>query len=179
MPVVHARTLAEAQLYANLSVLLEDTGDVRSGTPEDGREAWTVRFGDIEALVPYASEAAAADAGFRFGVGHSELIDAGQWQLISAEYAHRTLAEDLAFAEQPDDGRYEDIVLGWQIARDAAIEVLKFVPPGQDRVPDEAFWTEVGLIARDREPGRFTRTVLEADIAYYQHNLNDLRKTNT
>ena len=49
MPVVHARTLAEAQLYANLSVLLEDTGDVRSGTPEDGREAWTVRFGDIEA----------------------------------------------------------------------------------------------------------------------------------
>jgi hypothetical protein len=41
------------------------------------------------------------------------------------------------------------------IARAAVEEVVKFIQPGQDAVPDDAFWTEDGRRVRDTEPGRF------------------------
>jgi hypothetical protein len=34
-------------------------------------------------------------------------------------------------------------------------EVLKFVPPGGDAVPAEAFWTDAGRAEQERDPGRF------------------------
>lgn len=97
--MLRARTLAEANLYANLSFLLTGEGEsVAPDGPEEGPEGWTLRYGQVEIFVPYASEAEARRSGVRFGPGVSELIDAGQWKLISAEYAHQTLQRDIAYS---------------------------------------------------------------------------------
>lgn len=179
--MLRARTLAEANLYANLSLLLTGEGEaVAPDEPEEGPEGWTVRYGQVEIFVPYASEAEARRSGARFGPGVSELIDAGQWKLISAEYAHQTLRQDMAYsvARADDEEAYQAIVTGWRLAMDAAGEVLKFIPPGADRVPDEAFWTEMGAAARAEEPERFTREVLERDIEMYQNYLDEFHEKN-
>ncbi len=39
--------------------------------------------------------------------------------------------------------------------------MIKFIPPGQEDVPDNAFWTERGQQVHDAEPGRFGRGRLE------------------
>ncbi|MEV7803919.1 hypothetical protein AB0O28_13305 [Microbispora sp. NPDC088329] len=169
----HARTLAEARLYLALTV--DGTGE--EAPPVEGPEAWTVRSGGVEVLVPYASEAEARDEGERFGVGLSELIDPGQWRLAGAGYARRALADDLEYAEEPGDERlFQRVVRGWETAGDALGEALKFIPPGEDEVPAEAFWTEAGLAARAAEPESFLRDRLAGDIAFYQQNLDDFRR---
>ena len=66
---------------------------------------------------------------------------------------------------QPLSGRYLDIITNrvrsdaspetlntWLAAVD---EVVKFVPAGQDAVPEDEFWTPEGRAVRDAEPGRF------------------------
>lgn len=181
MPELRARTLLEARLYAKLAGLSDGTegGENPAGMPVEGPDAWTFRFGDVGITVPYESEAEARREGERFGVGPSQLIDAGQWKLLGAGYARQVLELDLAFTEEPGDGSaYDDIVLGWQLAIDATGEVLKFIPPGEDEVPDHAFWTETGRRAREEEPGRFTRAVIEEDIDFYRNNLDDFRRMN-
>ncbi|MBB2742524.1 UNVERIFIED_ORG: hypothetical protein FHR35_002346 [Microbispora rosea subsp. rosea] len=173
--IPYARTLAEARLYLALTV----DEAAREEPPVEGPEAWTVRSGGVELLVPYASEAEARDEGERFGVGLSELIDPGQWRLAGAGYARRALADDLEYTEEPGDERlFQRVVSGWEAARDALGEALKFIPPGEDEVPAEAFWTEAGLAAREAEPDCFLRERLAEDIAFYQQNLDDFRRLN-
>ncbi|MFB6720130.1 hypothetical protein ACFCV3_08230 [Kribbella sp. NPDC056345] len=87
----------------------------------------------------------------------SELIDAGQWLALADELASRVPTDDpIARAER----------LGWAAA--AVDEVLKFVPVGEDDVPDWAFWTEDGRQTRDEQPGRFRRQRLEVVLATYR-----------
>ncbi|MEV4459421.1 hypothetical protein [Microbispora sp. NPDC049633] len=174
VPISYARTLAEARLYLALTV---EAG--REEPPVEGPEGWTLRSGGVEVLVPYASEAEARDEGEPFGVGLSELLDPGQWRLASAGYARRALADDLEYAEEPgDESLFLRVVSGWESARDALGEVLKFLPPGEREVPAEAFWTETGLAAREAEPESFLRDRLAEDIAFYQQNLDDFRSLN-
>jgi hypothetical protein len=185
VPDLRARTLVEAHLFINLTLAggaasEEVAGDYeRWTTLTEGQDAWTLRFDGppgeeiIEVEIPYATESEARDEGSRFGIGLSELLDPGQWQLISAGYARRVVEEDLGFAEDPTDReQYESVVKGWEYARDAAAEVLKFLPPGVDEVPPAAFWTEVGTATYQREPERFTRSRLTDDIAFYQDSLD-------
>ncbi len=173
VPIPHARTLAEARLYLALTV--DEAG--REEPPVEGPEGWTLRSGGVEVLVPYASEAEARDEGEPFGVGLSALLDPGQWRLAGAGYARRALADDLEYAEEPgDESLFLRVVSGWEAARDALAEVLKFIPPGEREVPAEAFWTETGLAAREAEPESFLRDRLAEDIAFYQHNLDDFRR---
>jgi hypothetical protein len=97
-----ARTLAEAMTYVSLLQAADDsrTAD-RSGPPEttlvEGAEAWTVRsdFGDVE--VRYASEHASRKLGVRFGLGVSQLIDAGQWILVADTCARRGAGRRLQY----------------------------------------------------------------------------------
>jgi hypothetical protein len=81
----------------------------------------------------------------------SRLFDPGEWLAIADDHAKRAPAtpRDLA------------------IARAAIEEVLKFIPPGGERVPDAAFHTARGQAVRDAEPGRFRRPRLEAVRATY------------
>ena len=73
----------------------------------------------------------------------SQLIDAGEWLWV---------ADHVASSVPPDP---EEGARALSMARAAVEEVLKFVPGGWDRVPDQGFWTERGLRVRTAEPGRF------------------------
>lgn len=76
----------------------------------------------------------------------SRLFDPGEWLAIADDHARRQPAtpHDLA------------------IARAAIEEVLKFVPAGDELIPDLAFRSARGRAVRDAEPGRFRRVRLEA-----------------
>jgi hypothetical protein len=60
---------------------------------------------------------------------------------------------DQAAGNVPVDPAEAQIALS--IARAAVGEVIKFVPPGQDVVPADEFWTPQGRRVFDAEPGRF------------------------
>jgi hypothetical protein len=78
------------------------------------------------------------------GAEPSELLDAGEWLWVA----------DLAAGNVPaDDSREARQAL--TIAMAAVEEVVKFIPPGQDEVPEKAFWSDRGWTVRQAEPGRF------------------------
>jgi hypothetical protein len=87
---------------------------------------------------------------FGSGDGPSRLVDAGQWLLASRE-----LAEDARVLMGSDDpsAAYDRL----RAAAAAVDEILKFVPPGADAVPDEAFWTDDGMTVRAGLPDWFER----------------------
>jgi hypothetical protein len=73
----------------------------------------------------------------------SQLLDAGEWLWVA----------DLTASNVPAD----DAGRALAIATAAVEEVLKFIPPGQDEVPDDAFWSDRGDEVRSAEPSRFRR----------------------
>jgi hypothetical protein len=46
--------------------------------------------------------------------------------------------------------------------------VAKFIPPGQDRVPDDAFTSSLGRTMRDAFPGRFLKADLLSRAQLYR-----------
>ncbi|MEU7691301.1 hypothetical protein OHB01_17060 [Microbispora hainanensis] len=76
------------------------------------------------------------------GAEPSELLDPGEWLWVA----------DLTAGNAPMEGDRRQAL---SIARAAVEEVIKFVPPGQDEVPEDAFWSERGRAVRAAEPGRF------------------------
>lgn len=74
----------------------------------------------------------------------SELLDAGEWLWVA----------DLTAGDVPVDDRAE-AERTLRVAAAAVAEVIKFVPPGAEEVPDDGFWSERGLQVRAAEPGRF------------------------
>jgi hypothetical protein len=91
----------------------------------------------------------------------SELIDAGQWLLMSEPAAEQTRA-DLAA------GELRDAALHAELALTCVTEVTKFVPPGSTEVPDSGFFTPAGRAARAADPRRFTlrRLLLLLDMLH-------------
>ncbi|PZS31301.1 MAG: hypothetical protein DLM59_10075 [Pseudonocardiales bacterium] len=76
----------------------------------------------------------------------SQLLDAGEWLWV---------AELSAGNAPPGDPARERQALA--IATRAVAEVVKFIPAGEEVVPDTAFWSARGRELRDAEPGRFNR----------------------
>ncbi|MFC7380822.1 hypothetical protein [Sphaerisporangium rhizosphaerae] len=74
----------------------------------------------------------------------SQLLDAGEWLWVADLTAGNVPADD------PDAARQ-----ALAIAVAAVEEVVKFVPPGEEQVPERAFWTDLGRQVRGAEPGRF------------------------
>jgi sirohydrochlorin ferrochelatase len=176
-----ARTLAEAHLYASVMAAADPTLPDAATEPVaagaelvEGAEAWTLTSGEVEVEIPYVSEQAARQVGARFGLGVSQLVDAGQWVLVATTYARRALEADLAYADGPAEERRR-IELNWELAADAMTEATKFLPAGADAVPDEAIWSELGTQARTGNPELFTRARLLDDLAYYRDTLSDFR----
>ncbi|GII60374.1 hypothetical protein Skr01_04590 [Sphaerisporangium krabiense] len=74
----------------------------------------------------------------------SELLDPGEWLWVADLTAGNVPADDPRAARQ-----------ALTIAMAAVEEVVKFIPPGREEVPEEAFWSLTGRRVRGREPGRF------------------------
>ncbi|WP_049576835.1 hypothetical protein [Nonomuraea sp. SBT364] len=91
-----ARSLVEAYVYLDLMTLGEPGEPVLT----EERDAWRIRHGDVEVVVPYASEHEARQGDLTFGSGLSTLIDAGQWVLIATTYADRALEGALMYAKE-------------------------------------------------------------------------------
>jgi hypothetical protein len=79
----------------------------------------------------------------------SRLLDPGEWLELADEHAARTPA---ALRDRA-------------IARAALEEVMKFLPPGADRIPDDVFVTDRGRAMLSATPDRFARDQLEAQLA--------------
>ncbi len=82
---------------------------------------------------------------FSFGTGTSDLLDAGEWLWVA----------EMAVSGAPVIDQGEAMVTAIAIA--AVEEVLKFIPPGQDVVPANAFWSERSRLMWVAEPGQFRR----------------------
>lgn len=158
MPRLSARTEAEAHLYMDLRPC--SCGEVQfdrhaSEIADDGvlcsRYAGRcARCGRPREFVferPEAPWPGRSDTVAFGGSEPSRLLDPGEWMMVALERARRqpSTREDLAFA------------------RAAIEEVVKFLPAGAERVPDEAF-TERGRAIRDAEPGRFRRARLATTL---------------
>lgn len=85
------------------------------------------------------------------GPSPSTLIDPGQFMIAAQEAA--AADDQLATAVAALD------------------EVIKFIPPGQDRVPASAFTSVQGKAAYQSEPARFERVRLGAVLAQYRDGL--------
>ncbi|GGO77460.1 hypothetical protein [Nonomuraea cavernae] len=170
-----ARTIAEAYVHIGLTVQGEELGRnpdySRWSTLTEGGDSWTLVFDHaghhIVLRVPYQTEYDARRDGLHFGTGTSTLVDAGQWVLVSAAYARMAVEDDILSSPDAADG--------WELARDAAVEAVKFIPEGDEEPPPGAFWTALGTQARAQEPERFTLRRLRDDIDFYQESLDRLR----
>ncbi len=84
----------------------------------------------------------------------SELLDPGEWLWVA----------DRVAGDAPPDKSGEALA----IAAAAVDEALKFVQPGGDAVPDEAFWSDRGQEVHAAEPSRFQRDRLLALRSTYR-----------
>jgi hypothetical protein len=90
------------------------------------------------------------------GPDPSQIIDAGEWRMVSLAY----LGHAQKVRDRPDELRraLEEALAAYQ-------EMMKFIPPGDDEIPDSAFFTERGRRVRAKEPGNpFHRRYLTAMI---------------
>ncbi|MEU8248776.1 hypothetical protein [Nonomuraea sp. NPDC048916] len=173
--MAEARTIAEAYVHIGLTVADGELGRnpdySRWTTLTEGADSWTLVFDQaghhIELRIPYETEFEARRGGSHFGPGTSPLVDAGQWVLVSSAYARMAVEDDILSSPDAADG--------WQLARDAALEAIKFIPEGDEEPPPGAFWTPLGIGAHAQEPARFTRRRLRDDIDFYQESLDRLR----
>ncbi len=153
MTLPAARTRDEALLYLDLT-------PCACGSVETPWESGVVEVAERLAVV-YAGDCAdcGAEREHLFGLPEREtapagwptfggpepsrLIDAGEWLWVADHVAS-------SVPPGPEEG-----ARALAMARAAVEEVLKFVPHGGDRVPDQAFWTDRGRRVRAAEPGRF------------------------
>jgi len=172
-----ARTYAEVHAYLDLHPcecgsdqfdraafdILEarDTGVVirfvgvceRCGRPRNV----TFRVPDRPGLVPGSRD--------RFSYaedGPSRLLDAGEWLGIAEGYGSVadvavTVADAALDSDRFQPGEHGAAVEYLTSAAWAVDEVLKFVPPGADQLPPEAFWTAESRSRYQAEPAEFSR----------------------
>ncbi|WP_225729886.1 MULTISPECIES: hypothetical protein [unclassified Nocardia] len=178
-----ARTNAEAHLFLELQPC-PDCGETRcrfrgsvvysgdvlasryTGTcPRCGAErAYRFRLPD-EILPP-------PDDAVRFGGDDpSQLIDPGVWLWYSDISARQAPADRSGL----DDDAAHSARHALATALAAVEEVLKFVPPSADRVPEQAFTSLDGRALYEREPGRFSTARLIALRDHYAGQLADRR----
>lgn len=165
MPTPRARTRAEAHLYIGLtpcpcgeSELTPDVDVVEAGPPRLLRY-----FGDCPRCGrgrEFFVEVTDVDAEDGYGSGRSELIDPGEWLLVSDLFHDnlRQLVESGEIADEQAPVIYDLL----RTTASAVDQVLAFLPEDAPSVPETAFWTERGLAVRTARPERFDRDQLRA-----------------
>jgi hypothetical protein len=177
MTAIHAQTQAEASAYISLATSeCTDSGSTVDETisySEDGNE-WVAHH-DLKCLDcglewhfdvtvdPEPDRVDGAPEQYRYDPEPSRLIDAGQWYLMFV--GGLAMAREVQERQGPNGPfdllELERMIDGFDSGRAALDEVLKFIPAGQDRVPDSAVWTDQGRWAYGEESAQFTRDRLE------------------
>ena len=99
---------------------------------------------------------------FATGSQPSELLDAGQWYAVVNRYvAQAQQAQQRMTTGHMDEPTVTAFLDSFGNARAAAVEVLKFIPGGQQVPPDAAFWSEYGQAVRRAQAEQLTRPALE------------------
>lgn len=178
---LEARTLTEAYLFVELVVGRNVPVDLLDITTLERVEGWGVlrvngwhdgELRDFVIMVPPGGLLAGTrPTGEWYGErdDRSLLIDAGQWRGV----------EDIATAnigaliEQTGGGGFtadqiDEASRNLDVALSALLEIGKFLPPGVDEVPAEAFWSDTGQLIRERQPEAFRRERLTRDEAVYR-----------
>ncbi|WP_037961041.1 hypothetical protein [Streptomyces violens] len=102
----------------------------------------------------------------------SRIIDPGQFKAVAARITTRISPEMLRTpAAERRQFRPQAVY-----ALAATEEVLKFFAEGQDRLPAEAFHSELGRAMYDKDPGKFARDLVESDIELKRQILADIDK---
>lgn len=171
MSLPYARTYDEAYLVMNLrpcvcgeTELADRTSSAVTLGGEDGERfsGHCVSCGRHRRFTfrMRPTEPGEIDFEVRFGRGDepSRLIDAGEW-LGVAELYGQVAAERLAEGEPVGDdvASLHHLLVS---AAEAVGEVLKFLPPDAEEVPEGAFWSPGGRQAYEIAPERFTRAAL-------------------
>lgn len=104
------------------------------------------------------------------GAKPSSIIDAGEFLAVADDAARRVPGDTSGL----DDAGRRAARRTMARAVNALEEVLKFVPPGGDRVPAEALFSAAGKEVYLREPGRFRKVRLEAVLGVYRDILAKL-----
>jgi hypothetical protein len=172
MPFAVARTRDEAHLYLDLHPC-DDCGSV--DTTWDS--ALAVADGELAGRYTGTCGGCGKRREFWFGLPErevlperfptfggpepSQLLDAGEWQWVADLTAGNVPADDPAEARR-----------SLAIAEAAVEEIVKFIAPGHDEVPERAFWSEQGRRVRDAEPSRFTLDRLLAARTAYRERAN-------
>ncbi|GAA2183581.1 hypothetical protein [Micromonospora lupini] len=104
------------------------------------------------------------------GPDSSLIVDPGEF-LWTSDQAAAQVPVDISRLDQV---QRKAAMASLQYAMAALDEVVKFVPVGADRVPVEAFVSELGQAMYRANPGRFTVTELEEQAASYLAGLADL-----
>lgn len=165
MPLPLARTPAEERLYIDLHPC--ECGEVRTES-------------ESHALLEYAGALASQHRDSCRGCGHSRrfafllpdwplqsptfrfgddmpsaIIDPGEWLWIADISATATLQEAGSEVERRE---------GMEYAAAAAAEVLKFLAPGADDIPDHLFPSDLGKAVRKACPSAFRRRELHEHV---------------
>jgi hypothetical protein len=100
----------------------------------------------------------------------STVIDAGEWLDAAEQIASGGPAEPDGLTPPAREAA------AWAMTGAAAAvrEVLKFIPPGADRVPPAAVWTERGQERFARDPVRMRRAGLEVLETMYRESAERL-----
>ena len=174
-----SRTNAEAHLYMDLrpcpcgesrfprqsSVVALDDGDLASRYTGACASCGEER----EFLFRLPPTIGGAGIGFRYGGDEpSQLLDPGEWLMVSDTYASSVPAGSTT----GEAGQRARAALTRAVA--ALDEVGKFIPAGGDSVPPDTFVNERGRQLHQREPGRFRRDRLTAVRDAYAGMLSQL-----
>jgi hypothetical protein len=159
---LHPCECGEARFPRSSSVVETGDGDLASryaGTcPQDGRQR------EFTFRLPQQILPPPRDGSVRYGGPEaSELLDPGEWLSVADAYA-RNVPADTAALNSDDLARAKAML---DRAAAAIDEVLKFIPAGADRVPEQAFVTDRGRAAYSKERGRFRAPRLEAVRSTY------------
>lgn len=114
------------------------------------------------------------------GPDPSQIIDAGEWRIVALQAMERglQLRRRTSGVRRLFSGEKERNAVRreFEEALDAYEEMLKFLPPGAERMPDSAFFTARGRRIRTQEPSvAFTRSFVEAMIDGVRSDLTALR----
>jgi hypothetical protein len=91
------------------------------------------------------------DPNYFGGESPSELLDPGEWLWVSDQLARELPTRPAAL----DGRRREDVREDLLAAAATVAEVVKFVPPGADAVPERMFRTEASRTMLRESPNRF------------------------